>query len=535
MSSKDDARSLEAVRQVLVGPERRQLRALADRLDDPDRRLADVRAALDRLVETEPDGLSRLLVPVVLPMLRGALVTQLRAYLRTFETLVEQTLTLRALRWRLQSWRTGVPLAVIALRETRMTRVEQLLLLDSRSGLALAAAGASPSGADVDVVSGMLTAVSAFVRDAFAEGRHAAADLERIEFGEQELLLGRGRRTTLVAAVRGLQTPTLRDRLLSAVRRIEAEHAEPIRRGADTDEDRERLEGALAEALYVEPAPTGRWVRAVLVGVGVIALLIALAGWQRHRARATEAERWVESLQARPGTVVTRARWQGGVLRVDGLRDPLAERPSAPRPASVEVDLSPFVSVEPEVVLRRAGATLKPPPSVQMRLSDGRLVLEGSAEGAWIAAALTRTPGLVGVRAVDTSGLADRRVEALRRAVESLAQRSLRFDIGRTRPADPDATAALAAELDAIAELAERTGYEVRLIAVGGADPTGGESTNRRLAYARARFLQALIEGRGHPSLKVEVADPEQGRPEERTAALRVRELRPRAPAGGGR
>jgi len=85
-------------------------------------------------------------------MLNGEFLTD------TINRAIEHSFSPQGIRWRIESWRTGVPFAQIVMRHALVYRVEQVLLVHAETGLLLAHV---PDGAlgDADLVSSMLTAI----------------------------------------------------------------------------------------------------------------------------------------------------------------------------------------------------------------------------------------------------------------------------------------------------------------------------------------------------------------------------------------
>src|SRR5688572_13021139 len=192
-SSDTPAARFTELRTLLVGPEQRQLRALQTRVEDPAAQARDVSRVLARAVELRnndphlkralaptieetisasvkrnPRPLADALFPIIGPAIRKAVAATLSSMLESLNTTLEHSLSLRSLQWRLDARRTGRSFAEIVLLNTLVYRVEQALLIHRPSGLLLQHITAPGTSAhDADMVSGMLTAIRAFVGDSF--------------------------------------------------------------------------------------------------------------------------------------------------------------------------------------------------------------------------------------------------------------------------------------------------------------------------------------------------------------------------------
>jgi uncharacterized repeat protein (TIGR01451 family) len=76
---------------------------------------------------------------------------------------------------------------------------------------------------DEDVLSGMLTAVQEFVRDAFRYGEHR--ELHQMDFGDYRILIERGKLAYLAVVYSGKNSASVRKRVRSVLDRIETSYA----------------------------------------------------------------------------------------------------------------------------------------------------------------------------------------------------------------------------------------------------------------------------------------------------------------------
>ena len=100
--------------------------------------------------------------------IRKAIAETMAALVRSINSAVEHSLSPRGIKWRIESWRTGVPYAQVVIKHALIYRVEQAFLIHAETGLLLAHATAPGLQVpDADLISGMLTAIQDFVSDSF--------------------------------------------------------------------------------------------------------------------------------------------------------------------------------------------------------------------------------------------------------------------------------------------------------------------------------------------------------------------------------
>lgn len=525
---------LAELRELILGGERRRLQELERRLDAAgltreelaellpeaivlragrDRQLAralapTVESAIGESVRRNPRQIATAIFPVLGPAIRKAIAEALAGLVASINSAVEHSVSPRGLRWRLESWRTGVPYAQIVLRHALVYRVEQVFLIHAETGLLLSHAWTPelpPS--DPALVSGMLTAIRDFVADSFARDGDAGG-LRRFSVGELSVMVEQGPQAVLAAVVRGQAPDTLLVRLQDTLERVHLEYAGALAQfegdAAPFQSARPLLEECLATVVSTRRERGGRG-RAAWVpwAVGTV-LVLALVAWIRMRSE----QRWqraVELLEAEPGIVVTEAEREDGRWSFAGLRDPLAPEPAALLAAAgtdtskVRWSWEPYLSLRPELVLARARRSLAPPNGVNFALAGDTLRARGSAPLRWLATASGIASLPAGIAALDLRGvepIVPPELASLERAIES---RRVLFDIGSAvvRSEGRAAAAEVAAAFARLESGAAEMGVRAALELVGRTDPVGTDSTNQTLSRRRAEAVLAALTARG--------------------------------------
>jgi OOP family OmpA-OmpF porin len=522
---------LDTLRRLIVAVEQDRLDELERRLDDPDVRAEEISLVLpESLARAAHDGnrlslalapavedaltvsiaknrrhLAEALAPAMGPAIRRAIAETLRAMVDSFNQVLQHSLSARALRWRVEAWRTGRPFAEVLLSHSLVFKVEQVFLVHRKSGVLLQHASADHIAAqDGDLVSGMLTAIQDFVRDSFSVDAEQAVDTMRV--GNLVVWVEQGEEAYLAAVIRGAPPVKLREVLRDALETIHLEMAEVFEGFAGDpapfEDIRHHLEGCLQ--MQVAGRRERRYWLAPAIAGGVVTLLLAV--WLVLSWRA--GRRWdayLARLDAEPGIAVVSEDGGVGRSRVAGLRDPFAADPVALlaeyglRPDRVASRWEPYVSLEAAPVLARARAMLAPPASTTLAFADGVLSATGSAPHGWLAAASSRAATVPGVVRLDVAGVTDEGLAAVAPVKTRLEGIVLRFDVGaaelpRREDAVLDEAAAALAEL---ARVARDAGVAAQVEVIGHTDGTGSEGTNVRLSRARAEWVLSALESHG--------------------------------------
>ena len=517
-SADDDA--FNELRSLIVGPERRDLRALEAHVHDAalrtrevgrilpealsirshDPQLASalapsVEAAITSSVQRDPHPLADALFPVMGPAIRRAIEHMFASMMESFSRSVDQSVSWRAVRWRLTAWRTGTPFAEIVLLNTLEYRVEQVFLIHAESGLLLQHASASLGPTqDADQISAMLTAIRDFVHDSFnVSGREG---LEGFRVGNLTVTVEQGPYATVAGVVRGTPPPNLR---LTFRKAIESIHlllgpelkdfqgdAAPFARARPT------LEACLATQLRERPT-TSYWRWFALAAV----VIAALGAWSFTIVR--ERQRWnayLDRLAAEPGIVVLSSGRRDGKFVVNGLKDPHANDPAALVESSrldrarVEAHWQPYDAIEPAFVVTRARALLRPPAGVTLEYHDGALRASGPAPERWLIDSERIAPAIAGVSRFEYAGLSAR--EQLTRRIEALTILFAkgRSELGAGQLAQVTSAATLISQLGEALTVA---GQSARIEIRGHTDSDGSDVENGPLSQARADAVFRML------------------------------------------
>jgi outer membrane protein OmpA-like peptidoglycan-associated protein len=429
---------LEQLRTLLVGREIETLSRLTGVVDDPehlaavighilptaiaqatsDERMGHVLApvmekAAESSIRNDPATLVNILYPTIVPAIRKSIGETIDATFQRLNQTLKYSLTWRGLKWRWEAWRTGRPFAEVVLKHTLVYQVEHVFLVHRHTGLLIAHVAADNAvSQDPQLVSSMLVAIQDFVRDSFSGAEHQGVDSVRL--GELRLWSEPGPFALLVAVIRGDPPEGLHDTLRNTLSRIHAERHHALENFNGDSEGLGDVDARLRELVALGEHAPPRVGLARLVIWGSVLLLLILAGtwaaWWWNNQQLWQG--YLDRLRAQPGIVITEAGKRDGMFVVSGLRDPLAADPQAVlreagvNPAWVVANWLPYQSLDPQMVLKRLDATLKPPPTVTLQIAGNRIVARGSAPRAWIEEARAIAQSLpAGAPSFDVAGV----------------------------------------------------------------------------------------------------------------------------------
>lgn len=177
----------------------------------------------------------------------------------------------------------GVPPSALVLRDSLPFSVDEAFLIQHGSGLLLAHYHPGGRGsADPDLISGMLTAIRDFVRDAFGEGQ-GEKELDEVQYGDQRIIVQSGQAAYLALVVTGVEPEGFRAKLREFVADLHVRFGKALREYEgdprtlpNLQAPLARLVGEISETRALGPRPLGRTAR-IALGVGGILSVAFLA------------------------------------------------------------------------------------------------------------------------------------------------------------------------------------------------------------------------------------------------------------------
>ena len=367
---------LTRLRALLMGPE---LDVIRTRLDDPairaeetsqiiaeaialrSRRGVELRHALQSSIEEalrisvqrDPHVLADLLFPVIGPAIRKAVASSLNSMMDGLNKTLEQSLSVRAVTWRIESWRSGKSFGEIVLLRSLLYRVEQVFLIHKETGLLLRHEVAQSAVIrDADLVSGMLTAIQNFVRDSF--GSAEAEDLENMQVGEFQVWVQHGPSALLACVVRGIPPREFGSMIQDRLERVHEQMAAGLEHFRGDATPFEATRPILQSCLTGQLARERRRVPWLLSAAAILLVFLSatlLFFYFRDQRRWSA---YLDRLKAEPGIVI--ASTESGIRnhRISGLRDSLAADPwrllegTGLAPERVSARWAPYVSPDPQ-------------------------------------------------------------------------------------------------------------------------------------------------------------------------------------------
>jgi outer membrane protein OmpA-like peptidoglycan-associated protein len=564
-----DAQAYLELRQLILAPEQEALERLHQRVDDPALRTEDVgsvvaeaiqlrrkqggdealsvalaptiETALRESVRKDPGTLADALFPVMGPAIRRSILETLRSFLESFNQVLDQSLSVKGLKWRLEALRTGRSFTEVALLHSLVFRVEQVFLIHKKTGLPIGHAVASAVAMqDPSLVSGMLSAIRDFVRDSFHTSQ--GQGINRMNVGDLDVWIEEGPYAILACVIRGIAPRELRDRMAEVLENVHREYSTQLDHFDGDTAPFVKVSGELSRCLehrYKEEAKTKSFAF-VYAAAAIVFMLVG--GWLGWRAiRYAHWDHLVSTLREQPGFVITSFGRENGRFVVRGMRDPLAADPaqfiksSDVNPADGEFHWGGYYALDDGIVEQRAKSILSPPSTAILSVKSGVMMVSGAASAAWVKDIQSRALLVPGIHSVELSPELNPERLAFNQAKSQIESAVVKFPVASAAlsPAESRALRNLVGNIESLLQAANSMHQSITLEVLGHTDSTGAEAVNLNLSQRRAdrvawelgqlgvpeRILRARGVGTTNP-LRPE--DNEENRQFNRSATFRV-------------
>jgi len=527
--------SLFALKEVLLSPEKEQIRAIENRLDNPMERAKEISRALPEAislsvmsggklsrtiqpvidealsvsVKNNPKAIADAIFPALGPGIRKAISATIMGMIQSLNHLLNNSFSFQGLKWRFEAFRTGRQFAEIVLLHTLIFQVEQLFLIHRDTGIVLEHVVAqNVIIQDPDLVSGMLTAIQDFVKDSF--DTETGDEIETLRIGsDRSVWIEKGDHAFIAAVIKGRPPMELRAGFNELIEEIHLK-AGPALENFNGDPFpfaifRESLKDRLISREKQEKKKTSPLLWLIFTVIIVLSSFLGYQVFESHRAWSG----YLDRLEAQKGIIVLSSAKKDGIYRIKGLADPLAPSPDRlltkedKQVIRVKGDWTPFYSLDREFVHKRSLKILNPPAAVTLELSGTTLAARGEAFQAWIRMFTNRAAAIPGVSSLDLSGLVNLDRKNLERALKQLEQLTLYFDSNSIRlvKGQEDVLTAMSNAVKRIQDLQTRAERPVQILLMGHTDSSGSEKHNLKLSRDRAEtVLSHLIVQGVNPS-----------------------------------
>lgn len=480
-----------------------------------------VEKSVERSVNNHSEKMVGYLYPLVGRLVRKSVSAFLNEFLEKTNELIENSLTIKGLKWRYRAWQSGLSFSQYVASQTFVFRVEQVLLIHRETGILLNSVSYNRNAsADVDMVSGMLTAIDDFVSDSFTSDIESDEQhLDVIKTNDFTLVLKRGPQAVLVAAVTGNMPQSMADQLQITLEYVQRLYGNDLVAFKGDTLPFESVDQQLNECLLAEVKPEltekekkRPWFALILLfGVTISFVAYLVIWWQQH-----SLAKQLQLIDNEPGIIVSNVQKQGLFdVNLILMRDPDSQpvldwlRLNNLRSDNIYVTENQFLSMESALLKTRIDKLLTNFPTIEVSWTDNGAQLNGRLSNArrkLLSQYLSAIPGMpinadllknieiieLDERGADNPAVLKALLELNIAKVESV---QLEFDKGESELSafSQEQLKILGNNFQSVVDLANKQQLSVGLIIMGASDPVGSIEYNQRLSKERARAAQGML------------------------------------------
>jgi outer membrane protein OmpA-like peptidoglycan-associated protein len=483
-----------------------------------------VEKSVEHSVANHSEQMVGALYPLVGSLVRKSLSAFITDLLEKTNSLIENSFTLKGLKWRLKARQAGVSFSQYIASQTFAFRVEQVFLIHSETGLLLHSISAGlHETADADLMSAMLTAINDFVSDSFTQAvDHSEQQLDVIKTDDFTLVIKPGPYAIIVAAISGNVPQKVANQLqlsLEEIHRLYGRELTQFNGDASIFMDSELQ---LRDCLISELKPQKKqhkkqpWLAWAVVFIILSALVyLGAKRWQAHELLAQ-----ITTIDSQAGIVLLNAHLHDfSSIKFDILRDPTAIPVDTwltnLQLASAKVTYSEraYVSLDPHIIQQKVSNIVEAFEDIQVDWSGLEPIFSGKGSNVdklRLQAELNKVAGLAfKPRWLDSIILQSAKLNStddpaillaiLDRNIAKLEQHFISFEQGESNltASAIEKLVILKDEFDNLVTLAEQQEMSLGLIIMGASDPTGSAAFNKALSQKRANTVQNKLQELG--------------------------------------
>lgn len=185
-----------------------------------------IEQVLTESISARPQIISDTLAPIIGKTIRKSINSEFRKIIENVNSLVEDTFSLRGLKWRYQALVSRKKYGEIVLLNTLGYKTYHVLLIHRETGLLLNEVSSSESlQKDPDLIGGMLKAIMDFAHDSI----DSSSTLETIDIGERKIYIETSERAILATVIKGFPPATYKEKVIDVFEDIQQQFAPQLK------------------------------------------------------------------------------------------------------------------------------------------------------------------------------------------------------------------------------------------------------------------------------------------------------------------
>ncbi|GAA6170981.1 hypothetical protein NBRC116592_06510 [Colwellia sp. KU-HH00111] len=477
--------------------------------------------AVQQSVTHSSERLVSSLYPLVGSLVRKSVSAFLTNFMEKTNQLLENSLTIKGLTWRIKARQAGVSFAQYAASQIFIYRVEHVFLIHRETGLLLNSVNLDKhDNSDAELISSMLSAINDFVGDSFSTNQDGLKEqLQSVSTDNFNLLIKAGPSALVVAAVIGQPPQQVKDQLQQTLEDIHSLYFEELNHFDGNNLIFENTSTLLEQCLLAEQKTLATHKKKPWFAWLLLLFVIIFSTYQTlHWFENSQLAEKIMQIDLQPGIVVKQLKVTNNNVMLDIMRDPdaiaienwletthLSNR-------KLNITERHYYSLAPELIVARAKKILTQYPKVSSRWDKNTLTLSGALPLSELEQLINQlsSSGFSGSKNLNTEQLQTTSSEPITHT--KAFKRQLFNDlIGRISAIQLDFTIAseeitakmqltlqrLYQQLQQLDQVAKALNISFGLVIIGTSDSSGNKSANQQLSMKRANNAAQALQAMG--------------------------------------
>jgi OOP family OmpA-OmpF porin len=334
------------------------------------------------------------ILPIMGQLIRKTVTNSIKQFVADINRTLELGFSAKAIKWRWQAFRSDKSFAEMVFQKTIRYQVEEMFFVDRETGLLIEYAGTDELVKNKDAISSMLTAIQDFIGDSL---QLTKSELVSAEIGDNLILITTGPHAYLATVVKGSPTERLKEKLQQLIETIHADFGDEFIH-QENFRNLPELSNVLKNHLItkgIDESSTSKKTNFYPWIIGLL-LLLFLLGYHLNK-NINQFNLVQDTANATTGLFVKSIERTPDGFLINGLVDPLADL-SQLQNLGAQFNTNPFISLDSEMVHKRAEQVLKDFPEAKLSHKNKQFLLTGTIQADQLYLLKQRlllTPGIV--------------------------------------------------------------------------------------------------------------------------------------------
>lgn len=198
--------------------------------------------SIKKQIKESQDEVIEVLYPIIGRMIKKYITSEIEMLSERVDRQMDLAFSWEGWKIRIKAWFTGTPQKELMLSNLIEPKVNEIYVIEKESGIMLGSFS-KQEALDKDVVAGMLTAIKAFVEDAFESGEQ---ELESIDYQNFKIILKSFKSFYIAVVCNGGMTASFRNKLDDELLTFAQQVLAKAKKGEE-EADQQMIEGGLVE------------------------------------------------------------------------------------------------------------------------------------------------------------------------------------------------------------------------------------------------------------------------------------------------